>query len=143
MPLRTFVTFKDIAQFEILDNLKILHDAVTWRLNNAKGRNDIPNSLKVLGAEALLELEKRLKDDPTFIQKLGTSFSMALTDLINDPYINIHDLCLKYNASFPTLSKRIRKCLNISNLQQLRLQKTKQELIEFFKMKYECLIREE
>lgn len=93
LPLRTFITFKDIAQFEILDNLKILHDAVTWRLNNAKGRNDIPNSLKVLGAEALLELEKRLKDDPTFIQKLGTSFSMALTDLINEDVGIILNTC--------------------------------------------------
>lgn len=54
------------------------------RAQNAKLRPDIPEEWKRLAAEAMLEIEKRLKDDPAFIQKLGTSFSMAVTDLITE-----------------------------------------------------------
>lgn len=84
IPLRTFLTLKDIAQFEVMENLKILGDELVSRAVNAKLRPDIPESWKRLAAEAMLEIEKRLKDDPTFIQKLGTSFSMAVTDLITE-----------------------------------------------------------
>lgn len=84
IPLRTFLTLKDIAQFEVMENLKILADELISRAVNAKLRPDIPESWKRLAAEAMLEIEKRLKDDPAFIQKLGTSFSMAVTDLITE-----------------------------------------------------------
>lgn len=84
IPLRTFLTLKDIAQFEVMENLKILADELISRAVNAKLRTDIPESWKRLAAEAMLEIEKRLKDDPAFIQKLGTSFSMAVTDLITE-----------------------------------------------------------
>lgn len=84
IPLRTFLTLKDIAQFEVMENLKILAEELISRAVNAKLRPDIPESWKRLAAEAMLEIEKRLKDDPAFIQKLGTSFSMAVTDLITE-----------------------------------------------------------
>lgn len=84
IPLRTFLTLKDIAQFEVMENLKILAEELISRAENAKLRPDIPESWKRLAAEAMLEIEKRLKDDPAFIQKLGTSFSMAVTDLITE-----------------------------------------------------------
>lgn len=84
IPLRTFLTLKDIAQFEVMESLKILADELISRAVNAKLRPDIPESWKRLAAEAMLEIEKRLKDDPAFIQKLGTSFSMAVTDLITE-----------------------------------------------------------
>lgn len=84
IPLRTFLTLKDIAQFEVMENLKILADELISRAQNAKLRPDIPEEWKRLAAEAMLEIEKRLKDDPAFIQKLGTSFSMAVTDLITE-----------------------------------------------------------
>ncbi len=84
IPLRTFLTLKDIAQFEVMENLKILAEELRSRAQNAKLRPDIPEEWKRLAAEAMLEIEKRLKDDPAFIQKLGTSFSMAVTDLITE-----------------------------------------------------------
>lgn len=107
IPLRTFLTFKDISQFEIMDNLKILSDEVSARLRNAATRKDIPQEIKVLGAEATLELEKRLKDDPAFIQKLGTSFSMALTDLITGEVGILLNTC-KINPLMDALTSKTR-----------------------------------
>lgn len=84
IPLRTFLTFKDIAQFESPEAVATLYSEVGRRFELMKSMSYVPEDLKVLGSEAMLELDKRSKDDPTFIKKLGTSFSIALTDLITD-----------------------------------------------------------
>lgn len=93
IPLRTFLTFKDIAQFESPEAIAKLFYEVGKRYELLKNMNNVPESLKILGSEAMLELEKRSKDDPTFIKKLGTSFSMALTDLITDDVGELLNTC--------------------------------------------------
>lgn len=81
IPSRKFMTFKDLAQFESNEALTKLYDEVKKRYERVKTM-DVSEDLKILGSEAILEMGKRVADDPTFIKKLGTSYSMALTDLI-------------------------------------------------------------
>lgn len=85
IPLRTFVTFKDIAKFENAEPLNKLYDEVKNRLLKIKANpGQYSESLINLGNEAFNELSKRIADDPTFIKKLGTTFSMALTDVTTE-----------------------------------------------------------
>lgn len=84
VPSRTFLTFKDIGEFDSHESLEKLKVEVEKRASHANTRRDVSQDLKRLGYEALRELNKRVKDDETFIQKLGTSFSMALTDIITE-----------------------------------------------------------
>lgn len=79
LPLRTYITFEDLSKFDTVDSLAVLQSEVAKRFDRLHENTD--EDLKKLGAEAMREIEKRMRDDPTFIGKLLNSYTMVLTDV--------------------------------------------------------------
>ena len=94
LPLRKYVTFADLSKFDTVDSLAILQEEVKKRFEALPDNAD--EELKNIGSQAMMELEKRMRDDPTFIGKLLNSYAMVLTDvttedvglLLNDCRVN-------------------------------------------------------
>lgn len=94
LPLRKYITFEDLSKFDTVDSLAVLQSEVIKRFENLP--HDADEELKSIGSQAVRELEKRMRDDPTFIGKLLNSYAMVLTDvttedvglLLNDCRIN-------------------------------------------------------
>lgn len=82
LPLRTYITFEDLSKFDTVDSLAILQEEVRRRLENLPDNAD--EELRWLGSQAMVELEKRMRDDPTFIGKLLNSYAMVLTDVTTE-----------------------------------------------------------
>lgn len=82
LPLRTYITFEDLSKFDTVDSLAILQEEVRIRFENLPDNAD--EELKWLGSQAMVELEKRMRDDPTFIGKLLNSYAMVLTDVTTE-----------------------------------------------------------
>ncbi|MEV9477503.1 type IV secretory system conjugative DNA transfer family protein [Aliarcobacter butzleri] len=81
LPLRTFLTLKDLSKFKSLDSLQILLTEVKSRFEKIE---DIDIELKRLGSDALRELQSELGDDPTFISKLLKSLGTVLSELTTE-----------------------------------------------------------
>ena len=79
LPLRTYITFEDLSKFDTVDSLAVLQSEVVKRFERLPDNAD--DDLKKLASEAMRELEKRMRDDPTFIGKLLNSYTMVLTDV--------------------------------------------------------------
>ena len=79
LPLRTYITFEDLSKFDTVDSLAVLQSEVVKRFERLPDNAD--DDLKKLASEATRELEKRMRDDPTFIGKLLNSYTMVLTDV--------------------------------------------------------------
>jgi hypothetical protein len=82
LPLRTYITFEDLSKFDTVDSLAILQEEVRIRFENLPENAD--EGLRWLGSQAMVELEKRMRDDPTFIGKLLNSYAMVLTDVTTE-----------------------------------------------------------
>lgn len=77
-PLRTFLTFKDMAKFKSITVLEVLLHEVNERFEKL---DDYDAELRRLGSDAIRELNSELGDDPTFVSKLLKSLSTVLSEL--------------------------------------------------------------
>ncbi|MDD3466242.1 MAG: TraM recognition domain-containing protein [Campylobacterales bacterium] len=80
-PLRTFVTLRDLAQFETIDVLAILHERVCAAYDVVKENIEYAY-LRKLGSEAKNELYKISSRDSGFFSKVSTTYSTVMSDLI-------------------------------------------------------------
>lgn len=106
IPLRRFITFKDIAEFEVRSNFERLADEFKKRKEELfkMPKNE---ELKRFAAETDIELDKRLADSEDFIKKLGTCFSTSLTELITEDIGKIFNDC-KVNPLMDALTSNER-----------------------------------
>ncbi|MCT7563189.1 type IV secretory system conjugative DNA transfer family protein [Aliarcobacter butzleri] len=82
LPLRKYITFEDLSKFDTVDSLAVLQEEVRKRFESLPDNAD--EDLKDIGSQAMRELEKRMRDDPTFIGKLLNSYAMVLTDVTTE-----------------------------------------------------------
>jgi hypothetical protein len=80
-PLRTFITLRDLAQFETIAALSALYQKVEEAYATVK-ENDEYAYLRKLGAEAKNELNKISSRDSGFFSKVTTTYSTVMSDLI-------------------------------------------------------------
>jgi len=90
-PLRTFITFRDLAPFANIEKIMVLRDRVKSELDNAsklkmsadKGRivTHISEETIKLGQEALREIEKVATRDRVFFSKVSSTFATTMTKL--------------------------------------------------------------
>ncbi|MFX4240205.1 type IV secretory system conjugative DNA transfer family protein [Aliarcobacter butzleri] len=82
LPLRKYINFEDLSKFDTVDSLAVLQEEVRKRFEALPDNAD--EDLKDIGSQAMRELEKRMRDDPTFIGKLLNSYAMVLTDVTTE-----------------------------------------------------------
>jgi len=82
IPLRTFIRFRDFAQFENLEKLAILKDFVEKRYELIKDDSGANRELVLLGREALSEMERIIMKPPDYFAKVATTYSGIMSDLI-------------------------------------------------------------
>jgi hypothetical protein len=96
VPMRTFLTLRDLAQFETISALTTLYGKVQATYETIEKDPRFAH-LKKLGIEAMNELSKISSRDAGFFSKVTTTYSTLMSDLItgdvgvvlNDSKINI------------------------------------------------------